>query len=45
MKNVLILGANSRIAQWADKMLLEEPDINLTMLVRNKTKLAPELQA
>jgi putative NADH-flavin reductase len=44
MKNVLIIGANSRIAQWADKMLLKEPDINLTMFVRNKSKLAAELQ-
>jgi uncharacterized protein YbjT (DUF2867 family) len=44
MKNVLIIGANSRIAQWADKMLLEDPDINLTMFVRNINRLDPELR-
>lgn len=44
MKNVLIIGANSRIAQWADKMLLKDPEIKLTMFVRNKGKLDPELQ-
>lgn len=43
-KNVLIIGANSRIAQWADKMLLADQDVNLTMFVRNKAKLDPELQ-
>lgn len=44
MKNVLVIGANSRIAQWADKMLLKNSDINLTMFVRNKAKLDSELQ-
>lgn len=43
-KNVLIIGANSRIAQWADKMLLADQDVNLTMFVRNKAKLDSELQ-
>lgn len=43
-KNVLIIGANSRIAQWADKMLLADENVNLTMFVRNKAKLDPELQ-
>ena len=43
-KNVLIIGANSRIAQWANKMLLADQDVNLTMFVRNKAKLDPELQ-
>lgn len=42
-KNVLIIGANSRIAQWADKMLWADQDVNLTMFVRNKAKLDPEL--
>ena len=42
-KNVLIIGANSRIAQWADKMLLADQDVNLTMFVRNKAKLDTEL--
>lgn len=44
MKNVLIIGANSRIAQWADKMLLDNDNINLTMFVRNKAKLDSDLQ-
>lgn len=44
MKNVLVIGANSRIAQWADKMLLDDENINLTMFVRNKSKLASDLQ-
>lgn len=44
MKNVLIIGANSRIAQWADKMLLDRDDINLTMFVRNAKKLSSDLQ-
>ena len=44
MKNVLVIGANSRIAQWADKMLLDDKDINLTMFVRNKAKLDQDLQ-
>ena len=44
MKNVLIIGANSRIAQWADKMLLDEDDVKLTMFVRNVNKLDPELR-
>lgn len=43
-KNVLIIGANSRIAQWADKMLLADENVNLTMFVRNKAKLDSELQ-
>lgn len=43
-KNVLIIGANSRIAQWADKMLWADENVNLTMFVRNKAKLDPELQ-
>lgn len=42
-KNILIIGANSRIAQWADKMLLADENVNLTMFVRNKAKLDPEL--
>lgn len=44
MKNILIIGANSRIAQWADKMLLKDENINLTMFVRNKAKLDADLQ-
>lgn len=42
-KNVLIIGANSRIDQWADKMLLADEDVNLTMFVRNKAKLDDDL--
>lgn len=45
MKKVLIVGANSRIAQWADQILLDRDDVELTMFVRNAKKLAPELQA
>lgn len=44
MKNVLVIGANSRIAQWADKLLLKNDNVNLTMFVRNKAKLDSELQ-
>lgn len=44
MKNVLVIGANSRIAQWADKMLLTQDDVNLTLFVRNVNKLDIDLQ-
>lgn len=44
MKKVLIIGANSRIAQWADKMLLKDKNIDLTMFVRNKAKLEEQLR-
>lgn len=39
MKNVLIIGATSRIAQLATEMLVNDDKINLTLFLRNKNKL------
>lgn len=44
MKNVLVIGASSKIAQWADKELAKDNDINLTLFLRHPEKLSPELQ-
>lgn len=46
MKNVLIIGATSRIAQLATEMLLKDNNINLTLFLRNKSKLTdPSIKA
>lgn len=44
MKNVLVIGASSRIAQWADQMLAEQDDINLTLFLRHPDNLSTNLQ-
>lgn len=44
MKNVLVIGASSQIAQWADKALAKNPDINLTLFLRHPNKLSADLQ-
>lgn len=45
MKNVLIIGATSRIAQWVERTLLRDNDIHLTLFLRNQAKLPDDLQA
>lgn len=44
MKNVLVISASSQIAQWADKALAKNPDINLTLFLRHPNKLSADLQ-
>lgn len=44
MKNVLVIGASSRIAQWADQMLAQADDINLTLFLRHPAKLPANLK-
>jgi uncharacterized protein YbjT (DUF2867 family) len=39
MKNVLILGANGQIAKEAIKLFLEEPNIKLTLFLRQANRL------
>ncbi|MFB9126331.1 NAD(P)H-binding protein [Paraburkholderia dipogonis] len=39
MKNVLILGANGQISQWAIKGLATDKGVSQTLLVRNPKKL------
>ncbi|CAB1223052.1 SDR family oxidoreductase [Acinetobacter bouvetii] len=41
MKNVLVLGATGQIAQWALDFLQKQPEISLTLFLRDKNKLAP----
>lgn len=45
MKNILIIGATSRIAQWAERTLLRDKTIQLTLFLRNRAKLPDDLQA
>lgn len=45
MKNVLIIGANSRIARLAETMLLQKDDIKLTLFLRHPEKLTINLPA
>ncbi|MGN1280202.1 MAG: SDR family oxidoreductase [Limosilactobacillus sp.] len=40
MKKVLIIGANSRIARFAEAMLLKKDDIELTLFLRHPDQLA-----
>lgn len=41
MKNVLILGANGRIARVVeDRLLKEQPDVKLTLFLRNANRLS-----
>ncbi|MDO5543406.1 MAG: SDR family oxidoreductase [Acinetobacter sp.] len=40
MKNVLVLGATGQIAQWAIDFLQQQPEISLTLFLRDKNKLA-----
>ncbi len=42
MKNVLVLGANGQIAQWVVKMLSNQNDIKMTLLIRNPKKIRGE---
>lgn len=44
MKNILIIGATSRIAQWAERTLLRDKDVQLTLFLRDQTKLPADLQ-
>jgi uncharacterized protein YbjT (DUF2867 family) len=39
MKNVLVLGANGQIAKEAIKLFLEEPNIKLTLFLRQANRL------
>ena len=39
MKNILILGANGKIAQHVIKQLINETDYNLKLFLRNPKKL------
>lgn len=45
MKNILIIGANSRIARLAETMLLQKNDIKLTLFLRHPEKLSIDLPA
>lgn len=40
MKNVLILGAAGQIAQWAVRLLANRDDVQMTLFVRDATKLS-----
>ncbi len=44
MRKVTIIGATGRIAFWADEMLKDDNDVDLTLFVRNKSKLPADLQ-
>ncbi len=44
MTKVLVIGADSRIARWADQMLAADGNIDLTMFVRNPEKLPASLK-
>lgn len=44
MRKVLIIGADSRIARWADQMLESERNVELTMFVRHRAKLPASLK-
>ena len=39
MKNVIILGANGNIAKHVIEILIKKSDINLTLFLRNKSRL------
>lgn len=39
MKNVIILGASGTIAKQVIEILVKKEDINLTLFLRNKSKL------
>ena len=43
-KKVLVIGASSQIALWADQMLAKEDDVELTLFLRHPTKLPKQLQ-
>jgi uncharacterized protein YbjT (DUF2867 family) len=43
MKKVIIIGANGGLAKFVIKALQTIPDVELTLFVRNKTKLPKEL--
>ncbi|MGM9908083.1 SDR family oxidoreductase [Limosilactobacillus sp.] len=45
MKKVLIIGANSRIARFAEAMLVKMADVQLTLFLRHPERLAVELPA
>ena len=42
MQNVLILGASGQIAQWVVKALANDQNLNLTLLLRDPTKLTSQ---
>lgn len=44
MKKVLVIGAGSRIAKWADQMLADNEDIDLTLFLRHPENLSAKLQ-
>lgn len=44
-KKVLVIGASSQIAKWADQMLAAEDNIDLTLFLRHPNNLPQELQA
>ncbi|BDZ31293.1 NAD(P)H-binding protein [Lactiplantibacillus sp. WILCCON 0030] len=45
MKNILILGANGRIARIVEHRLLNESDVKLTLVLRNASRLAIAIPA
>lgn len=44
MSNVLVIGASSRIALWADQLLVNDSNVNVTFFVRQAQRLGPSLQ-
>jgi uncharacterized protein YbjT (DUF2867 family) len=44
MTNVAVIGATSRIALWADRMLANKDGINLTLFVHHISKLPQDLK-
>ncbi|GEO69229.1 NAD(P)H-binding protein [Levilactobacillus acidifarinae] len=44
MKNILIIGATSRIAQWAERTLLRDQAVQLTLFLRDQAKLPADLK-
>lgn len=39
MKNILILGANGKIAHYVIENLIEDKDVNLKLFLRNSNRL------
>lgn len=44
MTKVLVIGANSRIAQWVDQMLDDEKDFEPTFFLRHPDKLSDQIK-
>lgn len=43
MTKVLVIGASSRIAQWADRILVKDDNVDLTLFLRHPEKLPTSL--